>query len=48
MSGRLPSSSIRFTAMGAQGLVVVHLCHHDDLHTAVEPVEQQILLELDL
>src|SRR6056297_2381708 len=36
---------IRLAAIGAQGLVVVHPGHHDDLRIAVEPVEQPILLE---
>ena len=36
---------IRLAAVGAQGLVVVHPGHHDDLRVAVEPVEQPILLE---
>src|SRR6056297_2767202 len=36
---------IRLAAVGAQGLIVVHPCHHDDLRVAVEPVEQPILLE---
>ena len=36
---------IRLAAVGAQGLVVVHPGHHDDLRIAVEPIEQPILLE---
>src|SRR6056297_2601792 len=36
---------IRLAAVGAQGLIVVHPGHHDDLGIAVEPIEQPILLE---